>query len=135
MLEDREWVGSPGASLDAIEQLKAVAPVALPESYYALLSYSNGGEGPLLRPPYNFCLHSAEETIDIERDGTFHEFFPQIFVVGGNGGGEMIGFDLRHPTYPIVAVDMTNTDLDESILLIAPTFDEFIEVIGLERGE
>jgi hypothetical protein len=53
-----------------------------------------------------------------------------------NGGGEVIGFDLRGQSpFPIVAVDITNIDLNESILLVAPSFDAFIGLIGLEQQD
>lgn len=50
MLEDREWAAAPGASNAALEQLRRAAPVQLPESYFALLAESYGGEGPLPGP-------------------------------------------------------------------------------------
>ena len=54
MLEGREWRKAEGASQEAIALLKSVAPVDLPESYFSLLSFSNGGEGPLAVQPLWF---------------------------------------------------------------------------------
>lgn len=51
VLQNREWHKVDGASADAIAALKSLAPVDLPESYYALLTFSNGGEGPLAVQP------------------------------------------------------------------------------------
>lgn len=132
MLQGREWHKVDGASPDAIAALKSIASVALPESYYSLLSFSNGGEGPLAVRPFWLCLYAAEEVLQIQRDGTFREFFEGLLVIGGNGGGEAVAFDLRESEqpYPLVAFDMTNIDLSESVLPIAPSFDAAMELIG-----
>ncbi len=111
--------------------LKSVATVDLPGSYYSLLSFSNGGEGPLPVQPLWLCLYPAEEVCQIERDGIFHEFFAKLFVIGGSGGGEAVAFDLRESEpYPIVAFDMTNIDLPESVWPVAPSFEAALELIG-----
>lgn len=131
MLQGREWHKVDGASSDAIAALKSIAPVDLPESYYSLLSFSNGGEGPLAVQPLWFCLYPAEEAAQIEGDRVFREFFEGLFVIGGNGGGEAFAFDLRETEpYPLVAFDMTNINLSESVRSIAPSFDAAMELIG-----
>jgi hypothetical protein len=132
MLESRGWRKHDGATDAAIEKLWSVAPSSLPQSYFTLLSSSNGGEGDLPVQPWWFALDSAEDAAEAKRSGTFKKFFPGFFVIGSNGAGEAIAFDLRLTgSRPIVAVDMTNIDLDESVLPIAPDFDAFIEMIGL----
>lgn len=131
MLEGREWHKVESASLAAIEQLKAVAPVPLPQGYLSFLLFSNGGEGPLPVQPFWICLYPAEEVMQIEQNGTFREFFPELFVIGGNGGGEAIALDLRGTEpYPLVAFDMINIDLSESVQTIAASFDAALELIG-----
>jgi hypothetical protein len=131
VLESREWHKVEGASSEAVALLKSVAPVDLPESYYSLLSFSNGGEGPLAVQPLWFCLHPAEEVVQIERNGTFRGFNAKLFVIGGNGGGEAVAFDLRESEpYPIVAFDIANISLAESVRPIAPSFDAALELIG-----
>lgn len=131
MLEGREWHKVGGASSQAIAVLKSIAPADLPESYYSLLSFSNGGEGPLAVQPLWLCLYSAEEAAQIERDGSFKEIFEGLFVIGGNGGGEAVAFDLRESEpYPLVAFDMTNIDLPESVQPIAPSFEAALKLIG-----
>lgn len=131
MLEDREWHKAEGASSAAIAQLRSVAPVDLPESYFSLLSFSNGGEGPLPVQPLWLCLYPAEEATQIELEGTFQEFFEKLFVIGGNGGNEAVAFDLREgEPYPLVTFDTTNINLSESVWQIAPSFDDAMELIG-----
>jgi len=92
---DREWRGTDGASPELLERLRKVMPADLPPEYFQLLAFSNGGEGPLPVEPYNFCLDEAEYAAKQYADKVFHEYFPGLFVIGGNGGGEAIAFDMR----------------------------------------
>jgi hypothetical protein len=86
--------------------------------------------------PFNLCLYSAEEVIEIERERWYREFFPGLFVIGGNGGGEAIALDVRGAEpWPVVYFDMTNIDLQESVQPLAPDFDSFIAIIGLAGDE
>lgn len=131
MLEDRDWLGCKGASPEALRLLKSVAPADLPDAYYELLSFSDGGEGPLPFQPFWLCLYPVAEVIRIERDGTFRDDFENLFVIGGNGGGDAVAFDLRESgPYPIVAFDMTNIVLSESVIRIAPSFDAMLDAVG-----
>jgi hypothetical protein len=57
-------------------------------------------------------------------------------VFGGSGGGDYIAFDIRSSEpWPIVAIDMTNIDLDESVNFIAKNFPTFLEQVGLEQTD
>ena len=133
MDDRREWHGNPGASEEAIALLVAAAPVRLPKGYLALLSESDGGEGPLPVQPFKIVLNSASEVVKDYQDGTFEEFFPGLFVVGSNGAGQGIAFDTNHgDPGPIVYFDMTNIDLSESIVLLVKDFDLLMGMIGLE---
>ncbi|WP_454688511.1 SMI1/KNR4 family protein [Achromobacter aloeverae] len=133
--ETRDWFKADGATTDVISALRSVSPAAVPARYYELLAFSNGGEGPLPVQPFNFCLDTAEEVAASARDGRYKEFFADFFVFGGNGGGELIAFDMRvDAPWPIVAIDMTNIDLEESVASVAPDFEKFVEMIGLEAG-
>jgi hypothetical protein len=133
MLEGRDWYKVDGASASAIDRLRAIEPAPLPESYLRLLSYSNGGEGPLPVMPFNLCLYPAEEVVQIEEAGHFKKFYPGFFVIGGNGGGEAVALDFRGDApHPLVCFDMVNANLEESVLVIAPSFDAAIELIGLQ---
>lgn len=134
MLEGRDWHKLDGASSETIEQLKQAFPFALPESYLSLLSYSNGGEGPLAVQPWYVCLYPAHEVIGIQQSGAFGGFFRDFLVIGGNGGGEAIAFDLRSAApHPVVAFDMSNSDLAESVLRIADSFDAALPLIGVAQ--
>ena len=77
VLEGREWRKVEGASPEAILQLKAIASVTLPESYIALPSFSNGGEGPLPVLPLWLQLYPIEEVTQIEQTGHLPRVFPE----------------------------------------------------------
>ncbi|QET05025.1 SMI1/KNR4 family protein [Cupriavidus pauculus] len=133
--ETRTWFKAEGATTEAIAALRSASPIGVPERYYELLAFSNGGEGPLPVQPHNFCLDTAEMAAASARDGSHQEFFAKFFVFGGNGAGELIAFDTRADApWPIVAIDMTNINLEESVMLVASEFEEFVAMIGLETG-
>lgn len=133
MFEDREWFRFEGASAEALARLKSCAAAPLPESYLALLAHSNGGEGPLAVQPFYFQLDPAETVAAGVEAGALEEFFPGFLMIGSNGGGEFVALDLRKPSpWPVVAIDMTNADLEESVLPIADDFDAFFALVGIE---
>ncbi|MFZ6801352.1 SMI1/KNR4 family protein [Undibacterium sp. Di24W] len=133
---DRTWFRNPGASNDALQSLRVVAGVNLPVEYFELLEYSNGGEGSLPISPFNLCLDSAEDATNNKVEKIYEEFFPGFFVFGGSGGGDFIAFDLRSSEpWPIVAIDMTNINLAESVDLIAKDFPTFLALIGVEKKD
>jgi hypothetical protein len=128
----RDWQGAEGASAAALQALRDAAPTPLPERYFELLEQTNGGEGVLPVQPLNFCLYSAEEAAQCAREGTFRDHFPGLFAFAGNGAGEVIAFDLRQdPAGPIVYFDVCNSDLEESVVPLAESFDDLVEMIGL----
>jgi len=131
----RTWLKSPGASPKAINELVAKAGVELPREYLDLLAFSNGGEGPISVQPYNFCLDSAEDAVKYKLANTYSDL-PGFFVFGSNGAGEYLAFDLRDSKpWPVVAVDMTNANLSESVQRIAKDFVSFLSYVGLEKEE
>jgi len=76
----------------------------------------------------------AEDALKYKAARTYEEYFPIFFIFGSSGGGEYVAFDLRggSPPWPVVAIDMTNIDLDESVDPIAADFKSFLEHVGLE---
>lgn len=104
----------------------------LPSSYYKLLSVSDGGEGPLPVNPFNLCLDASKQVIEGIRTRNFGQQDLDGFIVfGGNGGGEYLAFDIRGPSpWPVVTIDMSVGSA--SAEQVAPDFDMFAEMIGLE---
>jgi len=132
--KDRDWYQQKGASVEALENLRRVCKVEHPVSLIELLTYSNGGEGPLPVDPYNFCLDSAETIAESLTAGTFQEFFPGYFVFGSSGGGEIFALDTNAGSgMPVVTLDSTNADLSESRREIAGGFEAFLLLVGKEE--
>ena len=133
---DRKWRAEEGASAEALTRLRNAAPVVLPETYYALLAFSNGGEGELAEQPLWFQLYPAEAALKEFESGLEDENFPGFVFFGSSGGGECLAFDARHSApWPIVSIDMVNIDLEESVWLVAPDFDHFLELVGVEGDD
>jgi hypothetical protein len=136
LLADRIWYKNSGASSEALKVLRASVDVYLPNEYFELLAYSNGGEGTLSVSPFNFCLDSAEDAAKNKKEKIYDEFFSGFFVFGGSGGGDYIAFDLRaSQPWQIVAIDMTNIDLTESVDFIAKDFATFLTLVGLKQTD
>ena len=133
MLEGR-WFAVDGASAEALAALRVVSPMSLPESYFALLAFSNGGEGPLCVQPLWLSLFPAEEVVRLQLAGTFRESHPNLLVIGSNGAGEAVAFDLGTPEpYTVVAFDMSNGEQGEGVQPMAESFDRMLELIGYDE--
>jgi hypothetical protein len=132
MLEGRDWHAATGASVDAIEELQTAAPICLPNSFLRLLLFSNGGEGPLPVNPYYFQLDAAQEVKASIASGNHDRPDLEGFLIfGSNGGGEYLALDTRKGApCPVVTIDMIAGA--DSAEVIAPDFDNFIELIGVE---
>ena len=113
------WLSSEGASPQVLAELRS-AVGALPQAYIDLLSRGNGGEVELRCNPHVLCLDSAESALDYWRSGTYTK--AEVFVFGGNGGGELLAFDLSTPgKWPVICFDPI--DPDGSTRVFAPDFE------------
>ena len=132
MIEGRDWYRVDGASAQTIEDLRAAAPSELPESYLELLSFSDGGEGPLSVQPYNLVLDPTQEVIARIANRNYGQpSFDGFLIFGGNGGGEYLALDTRQGApWPVVTIDMVAGP--ESAEVVAGHFDEFVGLIGVE---
>jgi hypothetical protein len=119
------WLSPQGASEEVLKELQS-AVVGLPASYLDLLRLGNGGEVGLSVNPYTLCLDSAEDAFAYWKSGTYT--IQESFVFGGNGGGELLAFDMRQSgNCPVVCFDPI--DPEGSIEQIAPSFEQFIAMI------
>ena len=130
----RDWTGEAGATPEALAGLRVEAPTGLPEAYFELLALNDGGEGPLAIQPYYFVLWSAAEAAEAWRDHARAADFPGLFQFGSNGAGEAIAFDLARPGR-VVMYDMANSNLDESVVELAPDLARFLAHVGLEGAD
>lgn len=113
------WLSSEGASPQLLDELvTAVGP--LPVSYLQLLSLGNGGEVELQCAPHNLCLDSAESAISFWRSGSYTK--AGIFVFGGDGGGELLAFDISQAgKWPVLCFDPISPN--DSARVIASDFE------------
>lgn len=134
MLNEREWIGVDGATAEELACLQAVAPATLPKRYLDLLAFSNGGEGPLAVDPYNLCLDSAATVIETLKNSNHGQSDLRDFlIIGSNGAGEYIAFDLRHGLpWQIVTIDMVAGG--SSAETIATDFNIFYDLIGFQQN-
>src|SRR5215469_6585857 len=78
------------ASTQVLSSVKAGLPIPLPDGYMAFLERANGGEG-FIGERY-VRLWSAEELIGMNRSYKVAQFFPDMFFIGTDGGGEAYAF-------------------------------------------
>lgn len=135
MLGERDWTRVDGASPEELANLKVLTPPDLPSCYVDLLTFSNGGEGPLPMNLYNLCLDEARTVADGIATGNHGRADLNGFIVfGGNGGGEYLAFDTRAGApWPVVCIDMVAGA--SSAEIIAPDFDAFFNRIGVEAAK
>ncbi|MGF1836808.1 SMI1/KNR4 family protein [Photobacterium sanguinicancri] len=130
MLEGRDWYKVEGAKVDEIQKFDKCFNNILPKGLLDLLRYSNGGEGPLEVQPYNFVLDSVDQIIETNGTCEISETFSGFIIFGSDGGGEYIAYDTT--SSEVVSLDMCNTDISESRLLVAPDFNSFLKFVGVE---
>lgn len=127
-----DWFPAPPASEASIAELIRVAPVALPTEYIELLRFCNGGDGELNASPFQLQLDSIADAITLNQTPFYKKTFGDFWFIGGDGGGDLIGFDLRQgPPWAIVAIDPIAGE--ESIQRIAGNMAEFIPLIGIKH--
>jgi hypothetical protein len=125
------WRFASPAGKAEIAALRAAAPRTLPDSYFAFLSVTNGGEGDLGIEPGWFVPWRAEDVLLSNSEYQLAEFAPGLFGFGSNGGGECLAFDLRDVgAGRIVMVPFIGMDLQETIV-IAENFDQFALLVGI----
>jgi hypothetical protein len=123
------WRPAEPAEAAQLEKLRAQLPSSVPNAYFDLLRFSNGGEGDLGVEPGWFCPWSAEEVLVNNAGYRVAEFYGQFLGFGSNGGGELIAFDCRvTPPWPIIMIPFIGGT--EHCERIADDFDAFLANIG-----
>ena len=125
------WRFASPAGNTEIAALRAAAPSTLPDSYFALLGVTNGGEGDLGVEPGWFVPWRAEDVLLKNSEYQIAEAAPGLFGFGSNGGGECLAFDLRDVgAGRIVMVPFIGMDL-QAVVVIAENFDQFALLVGM----
>ncbi len=122
------------ASLEAIEHLREQIPSQIPFGYLDLLAATEGGEAALPVAPYNCYLDVATTVLTGGAEAWRRRWLEEgFFIIGGNGGGELLAFDLRtQGEPPIVAIDMVAGS--ESAMMVAPSVEAFAAMLGREEA-
>lgn len=120
------------ASLEAIEHLREQIPSQIPCGYLDLRAATDGGETALPVAPYNCYLDNVATVLAGGTEAWRQHWLEEgFFIIGGDGGGELLAFDLRAPVKPpIVATDMVVGA--ESAMAVAQTLDAFVAMLGHE---
>ena len=110
------------ASTEALASLRAELAESLPERYFAFLTHANGGEG-FIGDRY-VQLWRAEELKQMNRAYKTAEFFPNLFFIGSDGGGEAYAFDLSRIDATVFQVPFIGLPTDARA--IADSFHSFL---------
>ena len=130
---NRRWKRFSPANEAEIKELVNSVETNLPQEFLDLLEFSNGGEGDIALQPLLFYLYEIKEIINLKKNEFYKTEFPNHLFFGGNGGLEIIAFDLRKNPYSVVMIDPIAGE--ESAIEISPNIAEFIKAIGLEYKE
>jgi hypothetical protein len=122
----KRFDGNPPAGADAIRQFESESGHHLPQDYVAFLQRSDGGEG-FVGNAY-LMLWRVGELREMNEAYAVQEFAPGLLLIGSDGGGEAIGYDMRTLVKPLVAVPFVGMDL-KSARSIAPSFHAFLETL------
>ncbi len=112
----------PSAHKAAVASLLANFPGGLPADYIEFLTNWEGGEG-------FFGDHYVVvdgPTLAQETNSAHAEFGNPIFFIGGDGGGEGIGFDLRERRQQIVLAPFVGTNDQAGWVPMATSFTDLI---------
>ncbi|MBI3476953.1 MAG: SMI1/KNR4 family protein [Acidobacteria bacterium] len=120
--DDQAFQPNAPASTEARASLRTALAQSLPESYFAFLARTNGGEG-FIGARY-VQLWRAEELAEMNRAYKTSEFFPNLFFIGSDGGGEAFAFDLSRTDAPVYEVPFIGLPTDARA--IASSFDSFL---------
>ena len=126
------WVAraADGASEEQLARLQAVCPIPLPAAYRALLKESNGAEAGLSVDPLWLVVHDSDAVVEVATTGSFRSHFPGYFLFGGSGGGDAFAFATGGDAPgAVVAIDLTDAELTQSVRPVADSFDALLALI------
>jgi len=106
------------ASAQALSSLIA----GLPDGYTAFLRRANGGEGFICERYVR--LWRAEELIGMNRGYNVAQFFPDMFFIGTDGGGEAYAFKFSGTEGAVFEVPLIGLPSDAR--MIADSFESFV---------
>ena len=121
MMASASFRSNPPASRETLASLKTAAN--LPDAYLAFLQRANGGEG-FVGERY-VQLWKAEELVEANRAYKTAEFFPSLFFVGSDGGGEAYALHLSDRDSTVFEVPFVGMPNDARV--IASSIEEWLQ--------
>ncbi|MFF9915314.1 SMI1/KNR4 family protein [Streptomyces sp. NPDC013457] len=100
---------------DRIVQVEHHFGVRFPQDYRDFLGMT-GSLSQFVPPADDFLVITAlDELIDINEAGEFQKRFPGALVIGGDGSRELLAYDFRQDTPPLVTLDVSAEDWSSAI--------------------
>jgi hypothetical protein len=123
-----DWrVYSPPLTHDLIVDAQRRIGLPLPAALLELYHVCNSGEGSLPYQPWNFTLWGVNEVVELREHEHYRKCYPELVFFGSNGGGEYFGLN---PAGRVFYMDPIAGE--ESLVVIAQSFDEFVANVGIE---
>ncbi|MEV5149460.1 SMI1/KNR4 family protein [Streptomyces sp. NPDC052727] len=100
---------------DRIVQVEHHFGVRFPQDYRDFLR-TTGSLSQFVPPADDFLVIDAlDELIGINEAGEFQKRFPGAVVIGGDGSRELLAYDFRQDTPPLVTLDVSAEDWSSAI--------------------
>ncbi|UYQ60100.1 SMI1/KNR4 family protein [Streptomyces peucetius] len=100
---------------DQIAQVEHHFGVRFPQDYRDFLG-TTGSLSQFVPPADDFLVIDAlDELIGINDAGEFQKRFPGAVVIGGDGSRELLAYDFRQDTPPLVTLDVSAEDWSSAI--------------------
>jgi len=100
---------------DQIAQAERRFGVRFPEDYRHFLAHQRS-MARFVPPADDFLMINAiAELIEVNDAGDFQERFPGSIVIGGDGSREMLTYDFRQESPPLVLLDVSAQDWSSAI--------------------
>lgn len=129
-----QWISEePPASGSSLATLRQEAPANTPEAYFDLLRVTDGGECEIPVQPWVVAFWPANEVISHNTAYEVERWWPGLFGIGTNGGGELLALDTRTDSpWPVVVVSLSG-GTQEDIEVVASDFKSFAKMLGRTR--
>ncbi len=114
-----------GASLDAIRAFEAKHGIEFPPEYKGFLAETNGADGWIGDDTY-VILWKLEDLAELNRTYGTAKYAPGVFLIGSDGGGEGIAFDMRATPPQVVLLPFVGMDITQ-LRVVGRNFDEFLQ--------
>ncbi|MFA7764457.1 SMI1/KNR4 family protein [Streptomyces sp. NRRL S-448] len=104
-----------GSNDDQIAQVEHHFGVRFPQDYRDFLA-TTGSLSQFVPPADDFLVIDAlAELIGINEAGEFQKRFPGAVVIGGDGSRELLAYDFRQDTPPLVTLDVSAENWSSAI--------------------